>query len=84
MDLQTSSKLREAIVAILAERGHTGPIGDDESLFLSGRLDSVAAMEVLMLLEQEYGIDLSDADFDIARLDTLASIETLAAATRTP
>ncbi len=70
--------LRRTVVALLAEAGHAGPIGDSESLFLSGRLDSLAAAEILALLESEYGLDLADADFDITRIDTLAQLEALA------
>ena len=70
--------LRRTVVALLAEAGHTGPIDDTESLFLSGRLDSLAAAEILTLLERDHGLDLADADFDITRIDTLAKLEALA------
>nr|WP_052232314.1 phosphopantetheine-binding protein [Methylobacterium sp. ZNC0032] len=70
--------LRRTVVALLAEAGHAGPIGDSESLFLSGRLDSLAAAEILALLERDYGLDLADADFDITGIDTLARLEALA------
>lgn len=69
--------VRETVLAMLAERGHRGTISDHDSLFFSGKLDSMAATEVLMLLEREIGIDLADADFDITQLDTLAQIEGL-------
>lgn len=75
--MTASSAIRATILAMLAERGHSGPIGDDESLFFSGRLDSLAATEVMMALERDHGVDLTDADFDITQLDTLAQIEEL-------
>lgn len=70
--------LRRTIAALLAEAGHAGPISDSDSLFLSGRLDSLAAAEILALLERDHGLDLADADFDITRIDTLARLEALA------
>lgn len=70
--------LRRTIVALLAEAGQAGPISDSDSLFLSGRLDSLAAAEILALLERDHGLDLADADFDITRIDTLARLEALA------
>lgn len=70
--------LRRTVVALLAEAGHAGAIGETESLFLSGRLDSLAAAEILALLERDYGLDLADADFDITQIDTLARLEALA------
>ncbi|BCB18113.1 phosphopantetheine-binding protein [Bosea sp. ANAM02] len=70
--------LRRTVVALLAEAGHAGPICESESLFLSGRLDSLAAAEILALLERDYGLDLADANFDITGIDTLARLEALA------
>ena len=66
-----------AVAAMLAESGHKGPIGDEDSLFLSGKLDSLAAAELLGMLESDYGLDLSDLDFDITQIDTLAQIGAL-------
>ena len=71
------SRIRKTISDMLAARGHSEPVGDRDSLFTSGRLDSLAATEVLMLLETDFGIDLADADFDISRLDTIADLEQL-------
>lgn len=61
----------------LADRGDTRPLAEDDSLFLAGRLDSMAAIEVMMLLETTFGIDLADADFDIAKVDTLRDLRSL-------
>jgi acyl carrier protein len=69
--------LHKTIVTLLAENGHTDPISDHDSLFISGRLDSLSAAEVMALLERDYGIDLADPDFDIAQLDTFAKIKAL-------
>lgn len=77
MKAQTSSPIRSMIADMLAARGHSGSVGERDSLFTSGRLDSLAATEVLMLLESDFGIDLADADFDISRLDTIAELEEL-------
>jgi len=42
-------------------------------------LDSLAATELMMTLETDYGIDLADADFDITQLDTIEDLEALVA-----
>lgn len=73
----STSPLTRMIAGLLAERGDTGSVGETDSLFLSGRLDSLAATQVMMMLEEEYGIDLADADFDITRLDSLAELRLL-------
>jgi acyl carrier protein len=71
-------RLRETIDHLLTER-NLKPVGDHESLFSSGLLDSLAATEVLILLELEYGFDLADEDFDIAQIDTLHALEKMIA-----
>lgn len=69
-----SARLRETIFAVLADRG-LPPVGEHEALFSTGRLDSLAAAEVLTMLETDYGIDLADEDFDILQIDTLHDLE---------
>ena len=77
---QTRPDIRAVMQGLLDAKGVAGPVADTDSLFVSGRLDSLAATEVLMVLETDFGIDLADADFDIARLDTIADLEALVAA----
>ena len=81
MSEPVSAPVREAIFSILADRG-VSQIGDDEPLFSTGRLDSLAAAEILAMLEADYGLDLADEDFDIMRIDTLNEIEALLLALR--
>lgn len=76
-----SARIRKVILDSLSERG-LGSIGEHESLFSTGLLDSLAATEVLVALETGYGIDLADEDFDILAIDTLAGIEQLVASRR--
>lgn len=71
-----SAHVRDEIQSILAARG-LPPAGEHEPLFSSGLLDSLAAAEVLMLLEADCGIDLADEDFDILQIDTLHELERL-------
>lgn len=73
-----SAGIRKTILEAL-ERRSLPPPGENEPLFSSGRLDSLAAAEVLLQLEAEHGIDLSDADFDISRIDTFNDLERLLA-----
>lgn len=74
MTRQAADLIRSRIEALLAERGDPKPVADGDSLFFSGRLDSLAATHVMMMLESDFGIDLADADFDITRLDTIADL----------
>lgn len=67
--------LRDLLADKLAQRGDNRPLGDDDSLFLSGRLDSLAATEAMLMLESEYAVDLADSDFDVTRMDTINELK---------
>ena len=72
-------RLGQAIEKLLATRGDRGPVGEHDSLFVSGRLDSLAATELIVVLESEFGVDSSDPDFDVSQLDTLHDLQALVA-----
>ena len=74
LDLHIRSKLREHISQRLLMKHDSGAFTDSESLFFSGRLDSVDAIEIISLLESEYGIDFAKIEFDITLLDTVDAI----------
>ena len=58
-------------------RGDLGPLNDEELLFTSGRLDSLDAIEIIMTIEQEYGINFAEIEFDLTLLDLIAAIDDL-------
>jgi acyl carrier protein len=79
MNPSAAAPIRARVEELLRARGDARPLADGDSLFFSGRLDSLAATELMMLLEEAFGIDLADADFDVTRLDTIADIEAFVA-----
>jgi len=74
MQAENLKLVRDTISNILVDRGQPPEFNDTESLFDSGKLDSLAAVNLLMTLESEFGIDLSDPDFEITQIDTFAAI----------
>lgn len=72
-----AQSIQDVVKSMMAARGNTQEISKDEPIFTSGLLDSLAATELMMALESDFGIDLADADFDISKLDTLADLEGL-------
>lgn len=70
--------IRTAISELLVEAGQSPDFDKTESLFDSGKLDSLAAVKLLTILEGELGIDLSDPDFEVEEIDTYAAIMELA------
>ena len=49
-------------------------IGEDESLVTSGLIDSLALVQIVVYLENAYGIDFSAHGFEPERLASLTSI----------
>ena len=72
-----SRPIQSVIVDMLQERDKPADISANDAIFTSGLLDSLAATELIMTLEGEFGLDLADADFDISQLDTISSLEAL-------
>jgi acyl carrier protein len=77
MEMMAKQELRTYIGNALASHGDRQGFDDDASLFVSGRLDSFTMMNLVMHLEQTYGIDFSDIDFDVALVDSMNEIELL-------
>lgn len=75
MDLAAKQKLRDFLVESLEKHGDKNPLSDAESIFVSGRLDSFATMNLVMFLEESFGIDFSDVEFDVGLLDSVDAIE---------
>lgn len=49
-------------------------LGIDDPLVASGLLDSLAIMQIVVYLEERYGIDFAASGFDPDRLATMGSI----------
>jgi acyl carrier protein len=62
---------------LLADKGDRLPFSDSASLFLSGRLGSMDAVQVVTLLEQRCGIDFAETGLDQAQIDSVAAIQSL-------
>ncbi len=74
MDTAEKTALREFLAAALAEAGDRGALADDNSLFLSGRLDSLAMTRLVLFLEETFSIDFGTVDFDVELVDTVNDI----------
>ena len=54
--------------------------GADESLFVSGLLDSFALTDFVAGLEEEFGVTIPDSDLSARKFDTLSKVESYLAA----
>jgi acyl carrier protein len=50
--------------------------GVDDSLFVSGLLDSFALTDFVSGLEEEFGISVPDSDLSARKFDTIGKVET--------
>jgi acyl carrier protein len=77
MDLSRRAALREFVSTLLRRADDPAPFSDSTSLFVSGRLDSLSAVEVVTFLEDAFGVDLAEDDFAIDRIDSIDAIGVL-------
>ncbi len=70
-------EIRVFFKKLLALRGDRQPFSDQSSFFLSGRMGSVDAVEVVVLLEEKFGIDFTDTGFDEGQIDSIDAIQSL-------
>jgi acyl carrier protein len=74
MDMNVRSKMRNYVTQRLRMRGDLAPLNDEELLFTNGRLDSLDAVEIIMSVEMDYGINFSELNFDLTLLDSIDAI----------
>jgi acyl carrier protein len=72
--MSDSNKLRERIGGVIAGALHIDVPSFDADLFDSGVLDSLAFVELLVRLEQEFGVTTSVDDLEADNFRSIASI----------
>ncbi len=72
--------IRNFVQNLLTSQEDRRPLADDDSLLLSGRLQSIDAVEIVLFLEERFGIDFADIGFDREQID---SVDTIYALTQT-
>jgi acyl carrier protein len=73
--MNTRNELRAQVEQLLAAKGDQEPLLDTDSLVLSGRLDSIDILQIVVFLETNYGIDFDS----ISRILTLIELRAPAA-----
>ena len=67
-------QIREFVFRLLSDHGYTEQVDDDDSLILSGLLDSLAVVQIVVFLEKRFGIDFSTIYFDQTNFDSISQI----------
>ncbi len=66
--------VRQLLQQLLAQKGDHRPFADSDSLILGGRLQSVDAVDVVIFLEEKFGIDFAVIGFDESQIDSVNAI----------
>ena len=69
----TREIIRQLVRQTLEKNSDTRGFTDTDSLILSGRLQSLDVLEIVIFLEERFGVDFSD-EFDQSRLDSVEEI----------
>jgi acyl carrier protein len=62
--MNDSLVIREFLQTLLSRKGDQGAFLDNEQLIAGGRLQSIDTLEVVLFLEEKYGIDFAENGFD--------------------
>jgi acyl carrier protein len=69
--------VRKIVALLLSQRGDNYPFEDADSLVLSGRLESLAVMDLAVFLETTFGLDFARVEFNQTDFDSVDSIVAL-------
>ena len=69
MDIRT--KIHNFIKETLVDNDYHEEVKDAESLIMSGIMDSLAIIHIVVFLEQEFNIDFFDIYFDQSQFDSI-------------
>ena len=69
--MQNRDKLRRFVGDILIRKGDNAPFADDDSLLLTGRIDSLNVLEIVTFMEKELQFNLSEQAFDPSCYDSI-------------
>ena len=72
----TREIIRQLLRETLQKNNDTRGFSDTDSLILSGRFQSLDVLEIVVFLEERFGIDFSEG-FDQSQLDSVEEIMSL-------
>ena len=76
--MEKRQAIREFLSRLLAGKGDTMGFADSDSLIVSGRLESIDVLDIVVFLEKNYRVDFGEQDFDQTTLDTVNNMVAVA------
>jgi acyl carrier protein len=80
--LEPRTIVRNFLGDLLAREAQAVPFSDSDSLLLSGSLQSVDGVEIVVFLEEKFDLDFAELGFDLAKIDSVDAIVALIDAKR--
>jgi acyl carrier protein len=77
--MDAKAQIRVFVGEVLAQKGETREIGDDDSLVTAGLLDSLDIVATVAFLEERFGVDFASHPFHADEFDTITSIAAIVA-----
>ena len=71
------NEIRSLIRELLRRKGDEALFTESESLIVSGRLESIDGIEIVVFLESNFGIDFAKIGFDQTLIDSIDCIAAL-------
>ena len=72
--MEKRNKVRGFVADLLQKKGDCRGFADGEGLLTNGRFDSIDALDVVVFLESEYGVNFGERQFDQGELDSIDNI----------
>jgi methoxymalonate biosynthesis acyl carrier protein len=69
-----TTSIREQVRAFLTKFIAVGNFGDDENIFLSGYVNSLFAMQLVLFVERNFNITVEDMDLDINNFSSINNL----------
>jgi acyl carrier protein len=71
------AEIHDFVQSLLTRIGDDGPLANQDSLLVSGRLQSIDAVEIVVFLEENFAIDFAEIGFDREQIDSINAIYAL-------
>jgi acyl carrier protein len=71
--------IRQMFRDLLTRTGDLDSFADDEGLFSTGRLQSIDGVEMVVFLEEKFGLDFARLGFEPDSIDSVAAVAALIA-----
>ncbi len=75
--MKGKAEIHQFVQKLLTSSGDNQPLMDQDSLLISGRLQSIDAVEIVVFLEENFGIDFAQIGFDREQIDSIDLIYAL-------